>query len=231
MVPLGLASRYISQRGVVVRSADTGVRSLAAQSAPTCHDRGSWAWRRPTGGLQAWRSVCTSRVVRSAGTVVPDSMTVMALENPGPASKLVPTQVPVPGCDPDAVLIKVAAAGVNRPDLLQVRCMQSPRMDGAAWGGAVCGCARGQLAAVEVHVASWDCGVRVTPRTCMLCVMRAAWWPVPGTSGCVSTPGVGGGWHCRCSGVGRDQVAGWRCGVCVDERRRLRRVRVAGYHG
>lgn len=49
-----------------------------------------------------------------------DAMTAIAVEGGrGPAEALVPTQLdrPVPG--PGQILIKVAAAGINRPDLLQ----------------------------------------------------------------------------------------------------------------
>ncbi len=49
-----------------------------------------------------------------------DMMTAIAVQDgKGPADALVPTQLerPIPG--PGQILIKVAAAGINRPDLLQ----------------------------------------------------------------------------------------------------------------
>src|SRR6201985_2898195 len=50
---------------------------------------------------------------------VPSQMTVIGISKPGGPEVLVPETraVPVPG--PDEILIKVAAAGVNRPDVAQ----------------------------------------------------------------------------------------------------------------
>jgi putative PIG3 family NAD(P)H quinone oxidoreductase len=46
-------------------------------------------------------------------------MRAIAIREPGGPQVLVESQVPVPRPDPGEVLIKVAAAGVNRPDVLQ----------------------------------------------------------------------------------------------------------------
>ena len=47
-------------------------------------------------------------------------MTAIAIEDgKGPASALTPVQRPLPSPGPGEILIKVYAAGVNRPDLLQ----------------------------------------------------------------------------------------------------------------
>lgn len=46
-------------------------------------------------------------------------MTAIAIREPGGAEVLVPETRPVPQPGPDEVLIRVAAAGVNRPDVLQ----------------------------------------------------------------------------------------------------------------
>ncbi len=46
-------------------------------------------------------------------------MTAMAIAAPGGPEVLVPETRPLPAPDADAVLIRVAAAGVNRPDVLQ----------------------------------------------------------------------------------------------------------------
>ncbi len=46
-------------------------------------------------------------------------MTVIAVPAPGDADALTPTTIPVPAPGPGEVLIRVAAAGVNYPDLLQ----------------------------------------------------------------------------------------------------------------
>ena len=50
---------------------------------------------------------------------LPDSMTAIEIERPGPPEVLKPTRRPVPPLGPGEVLIKVAAAGVNRPDVAQ----------------------------------------------------------------------------------------------------------------
>ena len=52
-------------------------------------------------------------------TSVPESMTAIAISAPGGPEVLVPETRPVPRPGPDEVLIRVAAAGVNRPDVLQ----------------------------------------------------------------------------------------------------------------
>jgi NADPH:quinone reductase len=50
---------------------------------------------------------------------LPDSMTAIAISAPGGPEVLVPTTLPVPRPGDGEVLVKVAAAGVNRPDVLQ----------------------------------------------------------------------------------------------------------------
>ena len=52
-------------------------------------------------------------------TSLPASMTAIAISAPGGPEVLVPEQRPVPRPGPGEVLIRVAAAGVNRPDVLQ----------------------------------------------------------------------------------------------------------------
>ena len=49
----------------------------------------------------------------------PDTMTAIEVKQPGAPEVLTPTRRPVPGIGPDELLIEVAAAGVNRPDVLQ----------------------------------------------------------------------------------------------------------------
>jgi putative PIG3 family NAD(P)H quinone oxidoreductase len=51
----------------------------------------------------------------------PAFMTAIQIERPGPPEVLRPASRPVPEPGPQEVLIKVAAAGVNRPDVLQRR--------------------------------------------------------------------------------------------------------------
>lgn len=57
---------------------------------------------------------------------IPDSMTAIGFDAPGPADVLKPVTRPVPVLAENEVLIRVAAAGVNRPDVLQRRGFYSP---------------------------------------------------------------------------------------------------------
>ncbi|MBN8980324.1 MAG: NAD(P)H-quinone oxidoreductase, partial [Rhizobiales bacterium] len=50
---------------------------------------------------------------------LPSEMTAIAISKPGGPDVLVPEQRPVPKPGPNQILIKVQAAGVNRPDVLQ----------------------------------------------------------------------------------------------------------------
>lgn len=51
--------------------------------------------------------------------LVPREMVHMEISEPGGPEVLVPRQVPVPQPKPGEILIRVAAAGINRPDVLQ----------------------------------------------------------------------------------------------------------------
>ncbi|MGD9511154.1 MAG: alcohol dehydrogenase catalytic domain-containing protein, partial [Geminicoccaceae bacterium] len=50
---------------------------------------------------------------------IPADMAYVRIDRPGPPEVLVPDRMPVPAPRPGEVLIKVAAAGINRPDVLQ----------------------------------------------------------------------------------------------------------------
>src|SRR5215218_5971812 len=52
-------------------------------------------------------------------TAIPAEMTFIRIERPGPPEVLVPDRMPVPRPSAGEVLVKVAAAGINRPDVLQ----------------------------------------------------------------------------------------------------------------
>ena len=52
-------------------------------------------------------------------TALPERMTVIAIREPGGPQVLTPEPRPVPKPGAGEVLIKVAAAGVNRPDVMQ----------------------------------------------------------------------------------------------------------------
>lgn len=57
---------------------------------------------------------------------IPSSMVAVEAQQPGGPEVLVPVERPVPQPGPDEVLVKVAAAGVNRPDVLQRRGFYPP---------------------------------------------------------------------------------------------------------
>ena len=50
---------------------------------------------------------------------LPQSMTAIAIREPGGPDVLVPQQMPMPSPGEGEILVKVAAAGVNRPDVMQ----------------------------------------------------------------------------------------------------------------
>ncbi len=50
---------------------------------------------------------------------LPDTMTAIAITEPGGIDKLVVARRPLPAAGDSEVLVRVAAAGVNRPDILQ----------------------------------------------------------------------------------------------------------------
>jgi NADPH:quinone reductase len=52
-------------------------------------------------------------------TALPDRMTVIAIRSPGGPDVLIPEQRPTPAPAAGEILVKVAAAGVNRPDVMQ----------------------------------------------------------------------------------------------------------------
>jgi len=57
---------------------------------------------------------------------IPDSMTVIEITEPGGPEVLVPCQRPVPVPEKGDMLVKVAAAGVNRPDIVQRKGLYPP---------------------------------------------------------------------------------------------------------
>jgi putative PIG3 family NAD(P)H quinone oxidoreductase len=52
-------------------------------------------------------------------SALPAEMTFIRIDRPGPPEVLVPDRMPVPSPGPGEVLIRVMAAGINRPDVLQ----------------------------------------------------------------------------------------------------------------
>src|SRR5215211_7136832 len=57
---------------------------------------------------------------------LPSQMTVIVISNPGGPEVLVPEQRPVPAPADGEILVKVAAAGVNRPDVMQRKGLYPP---------------------------------------------------------------------------------------------------------
>src|SRR6266853_2519527 len=57
---------------------------------------------------------------------VPDRMTAIVIRSPGGPEMLVPEERPVPRPGEREVLVKVAAAGVNRPDVMQRKGLYPP---------------------------------------------------------------------------------------------------------
>ncbi len=56
---------------------------------------------------------------QQASDAIPKSMAAIEISQPGGPEALVPTQIETPAPAPGEVLIKVSAAGVNRPDIMQ----------------------------------------------------------------------------------------------------------------
>jgi NADPH:quinone reductase-like Zn-dependent oxidoreductase len=50
---------------------------------------------------------------------IPETMTAIAITEPGGPDVLVPTDLPVPSPGEREILVHVEAAGINRPDVLQ----------------------------------------------------------------------------------------------------------------
>ncbi len=72
---------------------------------------------------------------------------------------LTPDELPDPQPGPGEVLIEVAAAGVNRADLLQLKGLHPPPAGAATWPGLE---ASGTIGALGPGVSGWEVGDRVT---------------------------------------------------------------------
>ena len=59
-------------------------------------------------------------------TNLPSRMTAIAIKSPGGPEMLVPEERPLPAPGPGEILVKVAAAGVNRPDVMQRQGLYPP---------------------------------------------------------------------------------------------------------
>src|ERR1700694_5212057 len=90
---------------------------------------------------------------------LPERMTVIAIRAPGGPEMLRPEQRPVPNPGAGEILVKVAAAGVNRPDVMQRRGLYpppkgAPDIPGLEIAGTVAICGEG--------VTRWKTGDQVT---------------------------------------------------------------------
>ncbi len=87
--------------------------------------------------------------------VIPQSMTAIHIREPGPPSVLEPVAMPVPSIGAAEVLIRVAAAGVNRPDVLQRQGHYPPPAGASLIPGLE---VAGEIAALGTEVRGWRVG-------------------------------------------------------------------------
>ena len=89
---------------------------------------------------------------------LPTSMTCIAIREPGGPEVLVPEQRPVPSPADGEILVKVIAAGVNRPDVLQRKGQYPPPKGATEIPGLEIA---GEVAAIGRNVARWKRGDKV----------------------------------------------------------------------
>jgi NADPH:quinone reductase len=87
-----------------------------------------------------------------------ERMIAIAIREPGPPDVLVPVERPLPSAGPQEILIKVAAAGVNRPDIIQRAGRYAPPPGVTDIPGLE---VAGTVAAVGAGVRGWSVGDRV----------------------------------------------------------------------
>jgi putative PIG3 family NAD(P)H quinone oxidoreductase len=91
-------------------------------------------------------------------TTVPSTMTAIVIRAPGGPDVLVPEQRPVPQPGDGEVLVKVAAAGVNRPDVMQRQGLYPPPKGATDIPGLEIA---GEVVALGSGVSRWKVGDRV----------------------------------------------------------------------
>src|SRR5581483_11097165 len=72
----------------------------------------------------SWGDAMSTGTTAASGTT--GKMTAIGIRAPGPPEVLQPIERPIPDIGPDEVLIRVAAAGVNRPDVVQRKGLYPP---------------------------------------------------------------------------------------------------------
>ncbi|SMQ75647.1 putative NAD(P)H quinone oxidoreductase, PIG3 family [Devosia lucknowensis] len=93
---------------------------------------------------------------------LPNDMTAIAISAPGGPDVLIPVRRPLPELAPNDVLIRVAAAGVNGPDLAQRRGHYAPPPGASPLPGLE---VAGEIVALGQAVDSWRVGDRVMALT------------------------------------------------------------------
>jgi len=91
-------------------------------------------------------------------TALPSRMTAIAIRAPGGPEMLVPQEIPVPAPREDEILVKVAAAGVNRPDVVQRKGLYPPPPGAPDTPGLEIA---GEVAACGSGVTRWKTGDKV----------------------------------------------------------------------
>jgi putative PIG3 family NAD(P)H quinone oxidoreductase len=86
-------------------------------------------------------------------TSLPETMTAIVIEAPGGPEVLKPATLPVPSPGAGEILIRVEAAGVNRPDVLQRRGLYNPPPGASPLPGLE---VAGHVAAIGPDVAGWS---------------------------------------------------------------------------
>src|SRR5436189_362705 len=89
---------------------------------------------------------------------LPSRMTVIAIKAPGGPEMLVPEERPVPMPGDGEILVRVAAAGVNRPDVMQRKGLYPPPPGASDVPGLE---VAGEIAALGPAVAEWRVGDHV----------------------------------------------------------------------
>jgi NADPH2:quinone reductase len=93
---------------------------------------------------------------------IPDRMRVVEIARPGGPDVLQPAERPVPAAGPGEILVKVAAAGVNGPDLMQRKGLYPAPPGASDLPGLE---VSGEVAAIGANVTRWSVGDRVAALT------------------------------------------------------------------
>jgi NADPH2:quinone reductase len=92
-------------------------------------------------------------------STIPTRMTAIVIRSPGGPEMLIPQERPVPPPGEHEVLVKVAAAGVNRPDVMQRKGLYPPPPGATDIPGLEIA---GEIVALGPRVVRWKQGDRVT---------------------------------------------------------------------